>query len=82
MSKVSFYKPGTYKVEVAGELICMVSLKPVTVPAINVKDNNTDYGEAKFNIKPEDFEVKIPSLVKDNIAKEIEVTCKAELKKV
>ncbi|HMW38250.1 MAG: YceI family protein [Saprospiraceae bacterium] len=83
MSKVSFDKPGTYKVDVAGELNMHGVSKPVTVPAVlTVKDNTTIMGEAKFNIKPVDYEVKIPSLVKDNIAKEIEVTCKAELKKV
>ena len=33
-------------------------------------------GHSKFIVKPADFKIKIPAVVKDNIAKEIEVTVK------
>ena len=37
---------------------------------------------AKFVMKPDDYEIKIPNAVKDNIAKEIEVTVDATLKEL
>ena len=30
--------------------------------------------KSKFIVKPEDYKIKIPSVVRDNIAKEIEIT--------
>jgi polyisoprenoid-binding protein YceI len=36
-------------------------------------------GYSKFIVKPEDFKIKIPAVVKDNIAKKIEVSVKTKL---
>ena len=35
--------------------------------------------DAKFNLRPSDFDIRIPSSKKDNIAEEIEVTLSAQL---
>ncbi len=83
ISKLSVDKAGTYKVEVSGELNMHGVTKSITLPAVFVVNGNgLISGEAKFNIKPEDYNIQIPSLVKDNIAKEIEITAKADLNKM
>lgn len=82
-SKIDFNKPGTHKITVEGDMIMHGVTKRITVPAnLTVNANGKISGDAKFNVKPEDYGIKIPGLVKDNIAKEIEVTVKLELSKV
>lgn len=68
-------KPGAYEVTAAGDLTIHGVTKPVTVPGtITVNADGTLKLDGKFNVKPEDHGIKIPGMVRDNIAKEIEVT--------
>lgn len=68
-------KPGTYSVAATGDLTIHGVTKPVTVPGtITVNADGTLKLTTKFNVKPEDHGIKIPGMVRDNIAKEIEVT--------
>ncbi|OMP79705.1 YceI family protein [[Flexibacter] sp. ATCC 35208] len=65
--------PGTYKVQVSGNLTLHGVTKPVSAPAeFEVADGKVT-GKADFKVKPSDFDIKIPSLVKDKIASEISV---------
>lgn len=83
LTSVNFTKAGTYKVTVSGELNMHGTSKKIIVPAtFTIDANGKIIGETKFNIKPEDYNIQIPNLVKDNIAKEIEITSKAELSKM
>ena len=83
LSKINFDKAGTYKVDVPGELNMHGATNNITICVIVVVNGNGNIsGETKFNIKPEDYNIKVPNLVKDNIAKEIEITAKADLKKM
>ncbi len=68
-------KPGTYPVTATGDLTIHGVAKPVSIPGtITVHDDGTLKLSSKFNVKPEDHGIKIPGMVRDNIAKEIEVT--------
>lgn len=73
-SAVSFSTPGVYEVEVEGDLnIHGVTKKVKEKGTIEVAKGNIS-GNSKFIIIPEDYNIKIPNVVRNNIAKTIEVT--------
>ncbi|MFN7119758.1 MAG: YceI family protein, partial [Saprospiraceae bacterium] len=79
LSDVNFKKDGTYKVKVKGTMDMhgvkkeTTSDGTLTVAGKNVKVNSD------FIIKPADYDIKIPSVVADKIAKEVKVKFTAEL---
>lgn len=74
MSGVDLKKDGEYKVEVEGSLTMKDKTNAVKVPGtITVKDGKVGT-KTKFNVKPADYNVEIPAVVKEKIAQEIEVT--------
>ena len=66
-------KDGTYKVTVKGNLSLHNVTKTVEVPATIEVKNGHLIGLADFKLKPEDFNITIPSLVRDKIDREISV---------
>jgi polyisoprenoid-binding protein YceI len=52
--------------------------KPVSMPAELKLQQGKLVGKSAFSIKPSDYNIKIPSLVKDKIAAEIPVQVSAE----
>ncbi|GAA3926139.1 YceI family protein [Chitinophaga oryziterrae] len=70
--------PGVYKVQVDGKLTMHGVTQPVSMPAeLNLQQGKL-VGKSAFSIKPSDYNIKIPSLVKDKIAAEIPVQVSAE----
>jgi polyisoprenoid-binding protein YceI len=70
--------PGIYKVQIDGKLTLHGVTKPVSMPAeLELKEGKLT-GKSAFSIKPSDYNIKIPSLVKDKIAAEIPVQVNAE----
>ncbi len=66
-------KPGTYKVQVTGQLTLHGVTQPINMPAeIEVQDSKLT-AKAAFAVKPSDYNIKIPSLVKDKIASQINI---------
>lgn len=66
-------KEGVYKVTVKGNLTLHNTTRTIEIPAtIEVKNGHLQ-GMAEFKVKPEDFNISIPSLVRDKIDKEITV---------
>lgn len=66
-------KPGTYKVQVSGQLTLHGVTQQITVPGeLEVKDGKVT-AKSAFAVKPSDFNIKIPSLVKDKIASQINI---------
>ncbi len=77
LSKVDFNKDGEYAVSVIGNLTMKDKTNEIEVPAtIIVKDGQVT-ARSKFRVRPEDYNVSIPALVKEKIAKEIEVNVDA-----
>ena len=70
---VPLNKDGSYKVTVKGSLNLHNVTKPVEIPATIEVKNGHLVGQADFKLKPEDFNISIPSLVRDKIDKEISV---------
>ena len=70
---VALDKDGVYKVNVKGNLTLHNVTKPIETPAtLEVKGGHL-IGLAEFKVKPEDFNISIPSVVRDKIDKEITV---------
>ena len=76
---VDVTKDGVYKVTVKGNLTLHNVTKAIEAPATIEVKNNTLAGKAQFTIKPEDYAISIPALVREKIAKDmaidVSVTC-------
>jgi hypothetical protein len=71
-------KDGAYPVQVKGQLTLHGVTKPIEVPAtIEVKGNKL-VGTTDLKLTPGDFNIQIPGLVKEKIAKQIDVRISAE----
>ena len=66
-------KNGTYNVQVPGDITLHGVTKKITTPAVFQVNGTTLSGEATFTLSPADFNITIPALVKDKIAKQIDV---------
>ena len=74
LSAVDFTKPGKYDVTVDGDLnMHDVTNKISTKGTIEVGQGGVT-AVSKFNIVPEDYKINIPGVVRDNIAKTLEVS--------
>lgn len=72
-------KKGPQDVTVKGDLSIHGETRNVEVPGtIEFKDGNI-IAQTKFMVTPEDYGIKIPGMVRENIAKEIEVSADLNL---
>ncbi|HTB51521.1 MAG TPA: YceI family protein [Ferruginibacter sp.] len=71
-------KDGVYNIMVKGTLTLHNVTRTIELPATLEVKNGKLIGTAEFKIKPEDYNISIPSVVRDNIAKELTITIKAE----
>lgn len=80
IGEIDFSKDGVYPVVIVGKLTMHGVTKEVTVKGTFTIKNGEVLGEAKMMINPEDYKVTIPDLVREKIAKELEVTVKMNFK--
>jgi len=74
LTAVDFSKPGQYDVTVEGDLNIHNVINKVNVKgSINVASGEID-ANSKFIIVPEEYKINIPGIVRNSIAKTIEVT--------
>jgi polyisoprenoid-binding protein YceI len=74
LAAVDFKKNGVYAVTVEGDLtIRDVTNKITTKGTVEVVTGGIN-ASSKFNIVPEDYKISIPGVVRDKIAKSMEVT--------
>jgi hypothetical protein len=74
LSQVDFKKNGTYDVTVEGDLkIHDVTNKVSVKGSIEVTSSGIN-AKSKFNVVPEDYKINIPGVVREKIAKSLEVT--------
>jgi polyisoprenoid-binding protein YceI len=76
LSSVDINKSGTYEVSVEGDLTIHNVIKRVSVKGTLEVVAGGLNANAKFNIIPEDYNIKIPGVVKEKFAENIEVTVK------
>ena len=74
ISQVDFAKPGVYPVLVEGEMSMhgVTNLLSTSGTIEVLKDGIV--ANSNFKLKPEDYKIEIPGIVRDKIAKEIELT--------
>jgi hypothetical protein len=66
-------KDGTYQVVIKGDLTLHGVTKPIeTTAQLEVKSNHIK-GSSAFKLKPEDFNITIPAIVREKIASEMNV---------
>ncbi len=71
---VDFKKSGTYDVTVEGDLTIKDVTKKISVKgSLEVLASGIN-ANSKFNIAPEDYNIEIPGVVREKIAKNLEVT--------
>jgi hypothetical protein len=71
-------KDGVYKVMVKGNLSLHNVTRPLETPATLEVKGGQIIGQAEFKIKPEDYNITIPSLVRDKIEQDMKVKVKIE----
>lgn len=73
-TKINLQEKGSHNVTVQGDLTIHGVTKPVTADGtIGVTDDGI-VADSKFNIAPEDYNITIPGMVREHIAKNVEVT--------
>ena len=75
---VPLNQDGVYHITVKGALTLHNVTRNLEMPATLQVTNGKLQGTASFSVKPEDFNISIPSLVRDKIAKEINVQVKID----
>ncbi len=74
MDDINLTKDGTYKTQVSGNLTIKDKTNAVkTMGTFTVKGGKLN-AKAKFNVAPADYNIVIPSVVKEKIAKQIEIS--------
>ena len=74
IAAINWQQAGSYKVKVTGQLTLHGVTKPVSSEGImEVKDGKI-LAKSTFQVVPEDYQIEIPLLVRNHIAKIIQVT--------
>jgi len=74
LSSIDFSKNGTYDADTEGDLTIRDVTKKINAKGtIEILADSLKV-DSKFTLAPEDYNIKIPAVVRDNIAKIIEVT--------
>ena len=76
--EVDASKPGLYNVHVKGALTLHGVTKNIEAPATIEVQAGKLLGKAAFKLSPSDFNIQIPSLVREKIAKQIDVQVSVE----
>jgi polyisoprenoid-binding protein YceI len=77
---VDFSKDGTYTVTVKGKLTIHGVTKEISTETTFVVKGAAIVGDAKIKVNPEDYDIEIPGVVREKIAKELEVTIQMDFK--
>lgn len=78
---VDVSRNGTYNVNVKGRLSLHGVTREISVPASIVVTDGIVSGKTTFQLVPEDFNIAIPSLVRDKIAQKVDVEILFDCKK-
>lgn len=73
LSAVNMAKDGAYPVQLQGKLTIHGVTKDVDMPGTLTVKGTALTAKTKFNVKTADYDIRIPAMVENKIAKEIEV---------
>lgn len=77
--KVNFAKDGTYEAIASGKLTIHGVTKEVKVPGTITVKGNTATLKTKFSVKLADYDITVPGMVADKLAKEAVIALDADL---
>jgi hypothetical protein len=77
LDKINFKKDGLYPAEVSGDMTIHNVTKPIMAKGTLEVKGGKVIANAKFLTTAHDYDIEIPSVVEDKIAKQIEVTVEA-----
>jgi polyisoprenoid-binding protein YceI len=72
--KVNFGEDGEYEVVVTGDMTIHGVTKPIEAPGLLKVDGEKITATSEFELTVADFDIKIPAVVRDNIAKTVKVS--------
>lgn len=78
-SAVNYTKDGTYNVQVKGKFTLHGVTKDLEAPATIKVDNGSLEGKATFTIQLSDYNISIPSVVKEKISNNIKIVVDTKL---
>lgn len=73
LSEVNFSENGKYPVKVEGDLTIHGETKPISADGIIEVDSGQIMATSEFTVLVADYEIKIPKVVRDNIAREVTI---------
>ncbi|MFP4469611.1 MAG: YceI family protein [Bacteroidales bacterium] len=79
LHEIDFTKPGTYAAVVEGDLTIHGVTQPVTSKGTFEVKSGSIAGTSEFMVGVDDYDIKIPKTVVNNIAEEIKITVDIEL---
>lgn len=82
IDEVDFQKDGEYPVTVEGELTIHGVTRNIKETGVVKINEGIVSASSEFIVKPEDFNIEIPGVVRDKIAKEIEVSIDMKYEKM
>lgn len=74
LSEVNFSTDGKYKVNVKGNLTIHGETNPVETTGTLMVDGGKIIASSVFKVTVADYKIEIPKLVRENIAKEVDIT--------
>jgi len=72
--EVNYQSTGEYRVRVAGEMTIHGITRNVSAEGTIEVNRNTITARTKFMLNPEEYEIKIPKVVRNNIAEKMEIS--------
>lgn len=78
LSAIDFSKNGTYAASIEGQLLMHGVTRTVKMNGNLTVNNGKITGTAKFPVRLEDYDIKVPKIVFKKIAEEVEVTVNCE----
>lgn len=76
--KIKFDKDGTYTAKINGDLTIHGVTKPVSTDAKFVVKNGEISAQSSLRVLVADYDIDIPAVVRDNIAKEVNIEIKVD----
>ncbi|MGE5458401.1 MAG: YceI family protein [Methanococcaceae archaeon] len=74
LTDVDFSKSGTYKVNVKGDLTIHGKIQEINEPGTIEIANGNIGADSKFHLVPEDYDIKIPGVMRNKINQSMQVT--------
>lgn len=76
---INFEKDGSYNVKASGSITIHGVTKPLTAPGQIIVKNGKVNASSSFTLTVADFNIEVPKIVRDNIAKTVKVTVRSDL---